>query len=60
MNEALLKRINDAGQIYMIPAKLREIYIIRFAICSRYTELSDVQASCEDIRRHANAICNQD
>lgn len=54
LSEALLKRINEAGQVYMIPAKLHETYIIRFAVCSRFTELSDVQASCEEIRRHAN------
>ncbi|KAI9554739.1 hypothetical protein GHT06_020015 [Daphnia sinensis] len=56
LSERLLKRINEAGQVYMIPAKLHETYIIRFAVCSRYTELSDVQASCEEIRRHANDI----
>lgn len=52
----LLKQINEAGQVYMIPAKLRDTYIIRFAVCSSYTELSDVQTSCEEIRRHANNI----
>lgn len=40
----------------MIPAKLRDTYIIRMAICSRYTELSDVQASWEEILHHANEI----
>lgn len=59
MSEALLKKINDAGKIYVIPAQLRETYIIRFAICSRYTELSDVQSSWEEIRLQANEIVGQ-
>ena len=49
LSETLLKRINDSGQVYMIPAKLRDMYVIRFAVCSRYTELSDIQASCQEI-----------
>jgi hypothetical protein len=43
----------------MIPAKLHDKYIIRFAVCSRYTELSDIQASCEEICRHANDVVPQ-
>lgn len=59
LSESLLKRINDNGQVYMIPAKLHDTYIIRFAVCSRYTELSDIQASCEEICRHANDVVPQ-
>jgi hypothetical protein len=33
------------------------MYVIdRFAVCSRYTELSDIQASCQEIRRHASDV----
>lgn len=59
LNEALLKRINDAGKIYMIPAKLRDLYVIRFVICSRYTESSDVLLSWQEIKSHADAIRTQ-
>lgn len=41
----------------MIPAKLPgNVYFIRFAVCSRYTEESDVIASWEEIRRQADAV----
>ena len=59
LSETLLKRINDSGQVYMIPAKLRDMYVIRFAVCSRYTELSDIQASCQEIRRHASDVVKE-
>ena len=33
------------------------MYVIdRFAVCSRYTELSYIQASCQEIRRHASDV----
>ena len=36
------------------------MYVIdRFAVCSRYTELSDIQASCHEIRRHASDVVTE-
>ena len=60
LSETLLKRINDNGHVYMIPAKLRDMYVIdRFAVCSRYTELSDIQASCQEIHRHSSNVVKE-
>lgn len=56
LSEELLKRINEAGRVHMIPAKLRDIFIIRMAICSRYTETSDVDNSWNEIRQQADAF----
>jgi aromatic-L-amino-acid decarboxylase len=61
LSETLLERINDNGQVYMIPSKLRDMYVIRFAVCSRYTELCDIdiQASCQEIRRHSSNVITE-
>ena len=52
-----MKKINDAGKVYMIPAKLPgDVYFIRFAVCSRYTEEGDIAASWDEIRRQADDL----
>ena len=56
MSERLLKQINDAGRVYMIPAKLRDTFIIRMAIASRMTEPEDVKATFDEIRNHADNL----
>jgi len=56
LSEELLKRINEAGRVHMIPAKLGDMFIIRMAICSRYTETSDVDNSWNEIRQQADAF----
>jgi len=60
LSERLLKQINDAGRVYMIPAKLRYKFIIRTAIASRMTEPGDVKATFDEIRRtnHADNLLN--
>ncbi|ODN06479.1 Aromatic-L-amino-acid decarboxylase [Orchesella cincta] len=49
-NEKLLKRINERGKIHIVPAKIKDLYIIRFAICSRFTNLEDVKIGWQEIQ----------
>lgn len=35
MNEKLNKRINDDRKIHITPSKIKDTYILRFAVCSR-------------------------
>ena len=59
MSEELLKRINEAGRVHMIPAKLRQIFVIRMAICSRFTETSDVDNSWNEIRQQTDVFLSE-
>ena len=59
MNETLLKRINDAGRIHMVPAKLRGQFTLRLAVCSRYTESRDIVLTWQEIRSHADFLMGQ-
>ncbi|XP_077998806.1 aromatic-L-amino-acid decarboxylase-like [Glandiceps talaboti] len=35
LTETLLKKINDSGRLYMVPASLDDKYVIRFAVCAQ-------------------------
>ncbi|XP_064457956.1 aromatic-L-amino-acid decarboxylase-like isoform X1 [Ornithodoros turicata] len=41
-NEALLQILQERRNIYLTPTKLRGTFVLRFAICSRMTNSSDV------------------
>jgi len=60
LNEALLKMINDAGKIHIVPSKVNGLFILRFAICSRYTESSDVHFAWQEISRQADQLLSHD
>ncbi|KAG0710860.1 Aromatic-L-amino-acid decarboxylase [Chionoecetes opilio] len=49
VNEALLKRINDGGIIHMVPAKINNLYFLRFAVCSPQTEEKDVDLAWREV-----------
>ena len=59
-NEALLKRLNDNGRIYLVPAKLRNQFVLRFVICSRYTESEDVIYAWQEICSQADQLKSED
>uniref|UniRef100_A0A1B6DPR1 Aromatic-L-amino-acid decarboxylase n=1 Tax=Clastoptera arizonana TaxID=38151 RepID=A0A1B6DPR1_9HEMI len=56
MNETLLKKINANGKIHLVPSKIRNQYFLRLAICSRYTESSDIKESWEEVQAIANEV----
>ena len=49
VNETLNKKINEAGKIHITPSKIRETYILRFAVCSRFTLETDIQLAWQEI-----------
>ncbi|XP_004839912.1 aromatic-L-amino-acid decarboxylase isoform X2 [Heterocephalus glaber] len=56
LNETLLKRINGARKIHLVPCHLRDKFVLRFAICSREVESAHVQQAWEHIRELAEDI----
>ncbi|XP_046470775.1 aromatic-L-amino-acid decarboxylase [Neodiprion pinetum] len=56
VNEALLKRINGAGNIHLVPSKISDVYFLRFAVCSRFSESSDIQSSWKEIKLRAEEV----
>ncbi|XP_021950777.1 aromatic-L-amino-acid decarboxylase [Folsomia candida] len=49
-NEKLLKSINERGKIHIVPSKLHGLYILRFAVCSRFTTSKDVEFAWKEIQ----------
>lgn len=56
LNEAYLKRINEAGKIHLVPAKLRGLFVLRLAVCSRYTESSDILFAWQELNSLADQL----
>ncbi|XP_074841579.1 aromatic-L-amino-acid decarboxylase [Carettochelys insculpta] len=56
LNEALLKSINDARKIHLVPCHLREKFVLRFAICSRTVESVHVQLAWQHISKLATDL----
>ena len=48
-NEKLLKRINERANIHIVPSKIGGKYILRLAICSRYTVAEDMPFAYNEI-----------
>ncbi|XP_043233919.1 aromatic-L-amino-acid decarboxylase-like [Amphibalanus amphitrite] len=55
-NEALLKAINAAGRIHMVPSMLRDTYILRFAVCAASTEERDIELAWAEVERQAGRL----
>lgn len=59
LNEQLLKRINGAGNIHLVPSKIQDIFFLRLAICSRYSESKDIQYSWREIKLRADELIEE-
>lgn len=59
VNERLLKRINARGTIHLVPSKIREMYFLRMAVCSRLTEKEDMDSSWKEVRESADDILGE-
>lgn len=55
-NERLLKAINADGRIHMVPAKVKDVYFLRFAICASRTNSDDVNFSWKVIQEVTEKI----
>ncbi|XP_014204954.1 aromatic-L-amino-acid decarboxylase [Copidosoma floridanum] len=59
INDNLLKRINGAGNIHLVPSKIKDNFFLRLAICSRYTESRDIQYSWNEVKRCADEVIEE-
>lgn len=59
INETLLKKINGAGNIHLVPSKINDMYFLRFAVCSRYSESKDIQNSWKEIKLRADEVLEE-
>lgn len=56
LNELLLKHINNARKIHLVPCQLAGTFVLRFAICARTTELRHVQEAWHHISKLASEL----
>ena len=59
LNEALLKRINSARRIHLVPCQLSGRFVLRFAVCARTTEPRHVQEAWAHIAQLATEVLRQ-
>lgn len=55
-NEELLRRINGRGKIHLVPSKIDDTYFLRLAICSRFSEESDIHVSWDEVKASADDV----
>lgn len=58
--EHLLKELNKDGRLHVVPAKINNIYIIRFTVTSFYTTEDDIKRDWEIIKSISRQILNTD
>ena len=56
INEKLNKTINDRGKIHVTPCKVGGNFILRFAVCSKFTESEDIQFAYDEISEIAKDL----
>ncbi|XP_010158474.1 PREDICTED: aromatic-L-amino-acid decarboxylase isoform X5 [Eurypyga helias] len=56
LNKALLKSINEAKKIHLVPCHLREKFVLRFAICSRTVESAHIKFAWQHISQLATDL----
>jgi aromatic-L-amino-acid decarboxylase len=59
LNEQLLKRINGRGNIHLVPSKINDIYFLRMAVCSRFTEPKDMEYSWNEVSVAATEVLKE-
>lgn len=56
INEALLRTINGRGNIHLVPSKVDDLYFLRFAVCSRFSEEKDIEYSWNEIKASTDEL----
>ncbi|KAK9713017.1 Pyridoxal-dependent decarboxylase conserved domain [Popillia japonica] len=59
LSEQLLKRINAKGVVHMVPSKINDIYFLRMAVCSRFTEKEDIDITWKEVRENADLLLSE-
>lgn len=60
LNENLNKTINDNGKIHVTPCRVGDKFILRFAVCSRFTESEDIQLAYDEISEISKTLLLKD
>lgn len=55
-NETLLEKIHERRKIFMSPCRVNDRYVLRFAICGRLTETSDILFAWNEIMEGLQAM----
>ena len=55
-SEALLKKLNASGRLFLSHTKLNGKYVLRFCIAQSYTEAEHVAAAWQEIQKHATKL----
>nr|CAD7419356.1 unnamed protein product [Timema poppensis] len=55
-SKRLLERLTARGKVYMIPATVRELFVLRFVVCSRLTESRDVRFAWDEVKTVADEV----
>lgn len=56
INERLLKAINDDKRIYIVPAMVKQKYVLRLAVCSWLTEAKHIEFAWNTINQVATKL----
>ncbi|KAJ8939238.1 hypothetical protein NQ318_015196 [Aromia moschata] len=56
LTQDLLEKVQDRKNIYVIAGKFHGKFVIRFAICSRLTQISDVEYAWQEFLSQAESI----
>jgi len=59
INEALLKEINERGKVYMVPSKVKGTFFLRMAICSRYTQIEDIDVTWNEVNEAGKTVLSK-
>ncbi|XP_014346252.1 aromatic-L-amino-acid decarboxylase isoform X1 [Latimeria chalumnae] len=59
LNEQLLKRINNARKIHLVPCNLGDKFVLRFAVCARTVESSHIHFAWKNITDIATELLQE-
>nr|CAD7462609.1 unnamed protein product [Timema tahoe] len=59
VSKRLLERLTARGKVYMIPATVRELFVLRFVVCSRLTESRDVRFAWDEVKTVADEVLGE-
>ncbi|KAL5237892.1 hypothetical protein ACI65C_005302 [Semiaphis heraclei] len=59
LNEVLLKEINERGTVYMVPSKVKGTFFLRMAICSRYTQIEDIDVTWNEVNEAGKTVLSK-
>ncbi|UJR28998.1 hypothetical protein I4U23_010216 [Adineta vaga] len=56
LTQKLLLRLNDSGQIHVVPSMVNELFFIRFAICAKDASELDMHIAFQIIQTHTDGV----